>query len=121
VKPRLGFVGPGNIGEPVCRQLLAAGYRVLVHDANPEAAAKLEDTPAEPTENLQALAFEADVVLLSLPNSGVVEEVVLGEDGLMEGQSFGKVLIDTSSSKPSSTRDIAAKLAEGAWRCSTLR
>ena len=113
MKPRLGFVGLGNIGEPVCRQLLAAGYGVLVHDANPEAAAKLEDTTAEPTKNLQDLASEADVVLLSLPDSGVVEEVVLGEGGLMEGFSSGKVLIDTSSSKPSSTRDIAAKLAEG--------
>ena len=113
MKPRLGFVGLGNIGEPVCRQLLAAGYGVLVYDADPKAAAKLEDTTAEPAKNLRALASEADVVLLSLPNSGVVEEVVLGEGGLMEGLSSGKVLIDTSSSKPSSTRDIAAKLAEG--------
>jgi 3-hydroxyisobutyrate dehydrogenase len=113
VKPRLGFVGLGNIGEPVCRQLLAAGYEILVHDANPEAAAKLEDTAAEPAEKLQALASEADVVLLSLPNSDVVEEVVLGKGGLLEGLSSSKVLIDTSSSKPSSTRDIAAKLAEG--------
>ncbi len=85
MKPRLGFVGLGNIGEPVCRQLLAAGYEVLVHDANPEAATKLEDTTAEPAKNLRALASEADVVLLSLPNSDVVEEVVLGEGGLMEG------------------------------------
>ena len=113
MKPRLGFVGLGNIGEPVCRQLLAAGYEILVHDANPEAAAKLEDTAAEPAEKLQALASEADVVLLSLPNSDVVEEVVLGKGGLLEGLPSSKVLIDTSSSKPSSTRDIAAKLAEG--------
>ncbi len=85
MKPRLGFVGLGNIGEPVCRQLLAVGYEVLVYDADPEAAAKLEDTTAEPAKNLRALASEADVVLLSLPNSDVVEEVVLGEGGLMEG------------------------------------
>ena len=50
MKPRLGFVGLGNIGEPVCHQLLAADYEVLIHDANPEAAAKLEDTTAEPAE-----------------------------------------------------------------------
>jgi 3-hydroxyisobutyrate dehydrogenase-like beta-hydroxyacid dehydrogenase len=112
VKPRLGLVGLGNIGEPVCRQLLAAGYTVLIHDADPDAAAKLEDTAAEPAKNLRALASEADVVLLSLPNSDVVEEVVLGEGGLIEGLWSSKVLIDTSSSKPSSTRGIAAKLAE---------
>jgi len=113
VKPRLGLVGLGNIGEPVCRQLLAAGYEVRIHDADPDAASKLEDTTAEPADNLQALASAADVVLLSLPNSDVVEEVVLGEGGLLEGLSSGKVLIDTSSSKPSSTRSIAEKLAEG--------
>jgi 3-hydroxyisobutyrate dehydrogenase len=112
VKPRLGMVGLGNIGEPVCRQLLGAGYEILVHDTNPEATAKLEDTAAEPAKNLQALASAADVVLLSLPNSDVVEKVVLGDGGLLEGLSPGKVLIDTSSSKPSSTRIIAEKLAE---------
>ena len=113
MKPRLGFVGLGNIGGPVCRQLLAVGYQVLVYDADPEAVAKLEDTAAEPAESLQALASKADVVLLSLPNSAVVEEVVLGEGELMGGLSSGKTLIDTSSSKPSSTRGIAAKLAQG--------
>jgi 3-hydroxyisobutyrate dehydrogenase-like beta-hydroxyacid dehydrogenase len=51
-------------------------------------------------------------VLLSLPNSAVVEEVVLGEDGLIGSLSPGKVVIDTSSSKPSSTRMISARLAQ---------
>ena len=113
MKPRLGLVGLGNIGEPVCRQLLASGYEVLIHDADPNTIARLQDTIAEPAKNLQALASSADVVLLSLPNSDIVEEVVLGTDGLMEGLSSGNVLIDTSSSKPSSTRSIAAKLAQG--------
>lgn len=113
MRPRLGLVGLGNIGEPVCRQLLGADYEVLVHDADPDAASKLGDTSAEPAENLRTLASEADVVLLSLPNSDIVEEVVLGDGGLLEGLAAGKVLIDTSSSKPSSTRSIAVKLAEG--------
>lgn len=110
MKPKLGLVGLGNIGEPVCRKLLEAGYEVLVHDANPEAAARLEDTAAEPADGLEALAAGADVVLLSLPNSGVVEEVVYGS--LLDGLSSGKTLVDTSSSKPASTRMISAKLAE---------
>ena len=111
MKPRIGFVGLGNIGFPMCRRLLESGYEVIAYDANPEAVSRLGDTPAEPADSLKALAA-ADVVLLSLPGSDVVEEVVLGEGGLAEGLSSGKVLIDTSSSRPSSTRDLAKKLAE---------
>ena len=111
MKPRVGFVGIGNIGEPVCRQLLDRGYELVIYDADPESLARLGDTPAEPAASPEALATEADVVLLSLPNSDIVEEVVFGEGGLKEGLSSGKVLIDTSSSRPSSTRGISERLA----------
>ncbi len=111
MKPRVGFVGIGNIGEPLCRHLLDEGYELMIYDAYPEALARLEDTLAQPAESPEALATKADVVLLSLPNSDVVEEVVLGESGLIEGLSSGKALIDTSSSRPSSTRGISERLA----------
>lgn len=112
MKPVLGLIGLGNIGEPICRHLIKEGYAVFVYDVDREAVAQLEDTTAEPTESPRALASVADVVLLSLPNSVVVEEIVLGEDGLAESLSPGKVVIDTSSSKPSSTRMISGRLAE---------
>jgi 3-hydroxyisobutyrate dehydrogenase-like beta-hydroxyacid dehydrogenase len=112
MKPKLGFVGLGNIGEPMCRRLLENGFEVSIYDADPEAVSRLGDTPAEPARNLGTLVSSAEVVILSLPGSDDVEEVVLGEGGLAEGLSSGKVLIDTSSSKPSSTRDLAEKLAE---------
>jgi 3-hydroxyisobutyrate dehydrogenase-like beta-hydroxyacid dehydrogenase len=111
MKPRVGCVGIGNMGEPVCRHLLDKGYELLIYDADPEALARLRDTPAEPAASPEALATEADVVLLSLPNSDVVEEVVFGRSGLKEGLSSGKALIDTSSSRPSSTRGISKRLA----------
>jgi 3-hydroxyisobutyrate dehydrogenase-like beta-hydroxyacid dehydrogenase len=111
MKPTLGFVGIGNIGEPVCRHLLEGGYELLIYDVDPEALARLGDTSAEPAASLESLAAKSDVVLLSLPNSDIVEEVVFREGGLEEGLSAGKTLIDTSSSKPSSTRSIAKRLA----------
>jgi 3-hydroxyisobutyrate dehydrogenase-like beta-hydroxyacid dehydrogenase len=111
MRPRLGFVGIGNIGEPVCRHLMDQGYELLIYDADPEALAKLGDAPAESAASPEDLATESDVVLLSLPNSDVVEEVIFGESGLREGLSSGKALIDTSSSRPSSTRDISKRLA----------
>lgn len=97
----------------MCRNLVKEGYEVVVHDVDPGAVSRLaEATNVDPAKSLDALARAADVVLLSLPNSDVVEKVVLGEGGLLEGLSAGDVLIDTSSSKPSSTRDIARTLAE---------
>jgi 3-hydroxyisobutyrate dehydrogenase-like beta-hydroxyacid dehydrogenase len=111
MKPRIGFVGIGNMGEPVCRHLLDKGYELLIYDVDPEALARLGDTPAEPAASPEALAAEADVVLLSLPSSDVVEEVIFGESGLKDGLSSGKTLIDTSSSRPSSTRSISKRLA----------
>ncbi|MBA4116242.1 MAG: NAD(P)-dependent oxidoreductase [Rubrobacter sp.] len=111
MKPKLGFVGLGNIGEPICRRLLDNGYEVSIHDVDPKAVSKLGDTQAQPAESLEALAASADVVLLSLPNSDVVEQVVLEGGGLVDGLSSGKVLIDTSSSRPASTRMVAERLA----------
>jgi len=112
MKPKLGLIGLGNIGEPMCRKLIEEDYEVLVYDVNRQTMTGLEDTAAEPAKSPKALASAADVVLLSLPNSAVVEEIVLGEDGLLESLSPGKVLVDTSSSKPSSTRMISGRLAE---------
>lgn len=108
-RPTVGFVGLGNMGEPMCRQLLDGGYTVWVYDANPEATARLEETAARPATSLQELASETTVVLLSLPNSDVVEEVVLGEEGLVGGLS-GQTIIDLSSSKPLRTQALAEKL-----------
>lgn len=109
-RPTVGFVGLGNMGEPMCRQLLDGGYTVWVYDANPEATDRLEETAARPASSLQELASETEVIFLSLPNSEVVEEVVLGEEGLVDSFSSGQTVIDLSSSKPLRTQALAEKL-----------
>ena len=106
----IGFVGLGNMGEPMCRQLLDGGYTVWVYDADPEAMERLKDTTARPASSLQELVANTEVILLSLPNSEVVEEVVLGEEGLIGALSSGQTVIDLSSSKPLRTRALAEKL-----------
>ncbi len=93
------------------RRLLDRGYKVLVYDVNQRALERLRETPAQRASSLTELASTVDVVILSLPNSAIVEQVVFGEGGLQEGLSSGKVLIDTSTSRPSSTRRIAEYLA----------
>jgi 3-hydroxyisobutyrate dehydrogenase-like beta-hydroxyacid dehydrogenase len=104
VKPTLGFVGIGNIGEPVCRHLLDKGYELLIYDVNPEALVRLKDTSAEPAASLETLASKSDVVLLSLPNSDIVEEVVFGEGGLEDGLSAGKTRSAVESCAPEKGR-----------------
>lgn len=111
MRPAVGFVGVGNIGAPMGRHLIEGGYPVTVFDANSRVLEHFRDA-ATIASSLTDLAHRAEVVVLSLPDSDVVERVVLGEEGLAEGLQEGKVLIDTSSSRPSSTRRIAARLAE---------
>ncbi len=108
----LGFIGVGNIGAPMCRRLLDRGYETIIYDVDPRALEQFRGTPAKLASSLTELADSADTVVLSLPNSTIVEQVVFGDGGLGERLSGGKVLVDTSSSKPSSTRRIAAYLAE---------
>ena len=67
----------------MCRQLLDGGYTVWVYDADGETMERFEETAARFATSLGELAVEAEVIFLSLPNSQVVEEVVLGEEGLI--------------------------------------
>ena len=73
---------------------------------------RFRGTSARLASSLAELAGSVDVVLLSLPNSSVVEQVVFGQKGLAEGFSAGKSLIDLTSAQPSSTRYIAKRLGE---------
>jgi len=109
--PVVGFVGVGSIGRPMCLNVARAGFPVAAYDASPEARDRFAGTPVEVAGSLPELAWKAKVCVLSLPNSDVVEEVVLGEGGLLEELSEGDVVIDTSSSRPSSTREISGRLA----------
>jgi 3-hydroxyisobutyrate dehydrogenase len=109
--PRLGFVGLGNMGTPMCRRLLEAGYRVAVYDVERARMAHLVEAGAEPVDSVAVLGLLCDIALLSLPTSHIIEEVVLGSDGLAATMRTGTVLIDLSSAQPSSTRRLAAALA----------
>src|SRR5215204_5929605 len=109
--PTVGFVGVGSIGRPMCLNVAKGGFSVVAYDASPEAREGLAGTGVGVAGSLAEVARRAEVCVLSLPNSDVVEEVVLGEGGLLGGLSEGDVVIDTSSSRPSSTREVARRLA----------
>lgn len=108
----IGFIGTGIMGNPMCKRLLAAGHQLLIFDARPEAMAPLLAMGAEAVTSAAELGEGCHKVITMLPNSTVVEGVVLGKGGLAEGLSPGSILIDMSSSLPTSTQKIAAALAE---------
>jgi 3-hydroxyisobutyrate dehydrogenase-like beta-hydroxyacid dehydrogenase len=104
----IGFIGLGNMGGRMTRRLVAAGFAVTGYDLR---AGQAEAAGAAAAATAAAVCAQTDVVLLSLPDSRAVEAVVLG-DGLLEVARPGQVIIDLSTSAPSSTKRIAAALAE---------
>lgn len=111
----LGFVGIGNMGEPMALNVLEAGHRLTVYDRRPEATAELERRGATRAADLVALGREVRATLLSLPDERTVEAVVLGDrpgTGLADGGRPGDVIIDLSTVSPSSTRRLAERTAE---------
>src|SRR5437763_5974148 len=98
--PRVGFVGLGIMGRPMAHNLLRAGYPVVVWNRSPSAVAELTAAGAEAAASPAALAARCDVVLSVLVNTAVVEQVVLGPDGLAEGLQPGATFVDMSSISP---------------------
>jgi 3-hydroxyisobutyrate dehydrogenase-like beta-hydroxyacid dehydrogenase len=97
------------MGGRIARRILAAGHRLLGHDIDLERAGA---AGVEPVPSLAALVERCDVVLLSLPDSSVVEAVVLGEGGVLASCRPGQVVVDLSTSAPGSTVRLHALLAE---------
>lgn len=105
----VGFIGLGNMGGRMSRCIVRNGGRVLGYDLT---AALIEQAGAAPAASVGEVVDRCDVVLLSLPDSHVVEAVVLGDDGALSHAREGQVVVDLSTSAPESTRKIHALLAE---------
>lgn len=105
----VGFIGLGNMGGRMSQCIVRGGRDVLGYDAHAEVIAAAQATPASSAAEVGA---GADVVLLSLPDSHVVEAVLEGEGGLIAVAREGQIIIDLSTSNPDSTRRIHAALAE---------
>jgi 3-hydroxyisobutyrate dehydrogenase len=108
-KKPIGFVGLGNMGGRIARRLVDAGYNVLGLDSVPGRA---EACGAVAARSLAEVAKATDIVLMSLPDSHVVEAVVEGKDGLLLNARAGQVFIDLSTASVNSTQRIAKRLAE---------
>lgn len=108
----LGFIGVGVMGEFMCANLIRSGKgKVHVYDIQPEPVGRLQEMGAIASGSLQQLAQDTDIVFLSLPSISQVQEVCLGDGGLLsEGNSRIKFVVDMSTSDVARTRELAVAL-----------
>lgn len=109
---KVGFIGLGIMGKPMSKNLLKAGYTLVVRDSNPQNEAELVELGATAAKTPKEVAKQCDVIITMLPNSPHVKEVALGENGIIDGAKAGAVLIDMSSIAPLASREIHQALAE---------
>lgn len=107
---KVGYIGLGLMGKSIARNILKAGFPLVVHNrsraAMDELAAEGAGTAASPAE----LAAQVDVVFTNLPDTPDVEKVAFGTDGIIEGAHAGLVFVDNSTIKPIAAREIANRM-----------
>jgi 3-hydroxyisobutyrate dehydrogenase len=112
-KPRIGFIGLGVMGMPMAHHLASAGYSLTVRDIDAGVLGRLRTTlpGVVVAASAKALAAASDIVITMLPSGREVRDTVFGEEGLLQGFDRGDLLLDTSSSEPWYTKEVAAGLS----------
>jgi 2-hydroxy-3-oxopropionate reductase len=108
----IGFIGLGVMGAPMARNLLAAGHDLVVYSRSPGPVEALQRDGAQAAEGPSEVARRGDVVITMLPDSPAVQDVVLGEDGVLAGAREGALLIDMSTIHPTVAIEVARAAAE---------
>lgn len=108
---RIGFIGLGIMGRPMALNLRKAGFPMWIYARRPELMESLVAAGAQVCTSPQAVAEHVDIVITMVSDTSDVEEVILGEYGVIQGVEAGNLVIDMSSIAASRTRHIAATLA----------
>jgi 2-hydroxy-3-oxopropionate reductase len=107
----VGYIGLGLMGKSIARNILKAGFPVVVHNRSRGAVDELVAQGARPAASPAEVARQVEAVFTNLPDTPDVETVVLGENGILAGAHPGLVWADNSTIKPAAARAIAARLA----------
>src|SRR5579859_5692568 len=108
---KIGFIGVGIMGRPMAGHLQAAGHELLLLQHRSALPQELLDGGAVACGSARDVAAQAEVVVLMLPDTPDVERTLFGPDGVAEGLSPGKAVVDMSSIDPIATRGFAARIA----------
>ena len=108
----IGYIGLGNMGMPMARNLVRAGYPVVVHDIDPARVRTLVGEGAAAVESPAEMASRASVIFSSLPTGESVEDVATGPGGILEGGRAVQVYIDMSTIPPPVCERVGARLGD---------
>ncbi len=106
----VGFIGLGIMGRPMAEHLLAAGHRLFTSTQHKDPPAALVERGLQGRLTPKAVAEVAEIIILMLPDTPQVEEVLFGENGVAAGISPGKIVVDMSSIAPLATRTFADRI-----------
>lgn len=109
---KIGYIGLGLMGKSIAKNILNAGFPLVVHNRSQAAVEELVTLGATRASSPAEVASQVDVVFTNLPDSPDVEKVVLGEKGIIAGAHPGLIFVDNSTIRPASARKIAAALAQ---------
>ena len=104
---KIGFIGLGNMGKPMALNVLRAQGELVVYDVNSDAVAELVELGATAAATPKELAAQVQAVITMLPNGAIVESVLAGENGVLDGAAPGLYIIDMSSVAPGFSRRMA--------------
>ncbi len=108
---RIGFIGIGVMGRPMAMNLLRNGYSLSMISRHPEKSESLIAMGASSVESPQELAATSDVIILMLPDTGTVEQVLFGEKGVIFGLREDSIVVDMSTISPRQTVEFARRIA----------
>jgi 2-hydroxy-3-oxopropionate reductase len=116
-KPTVGYIGLGLMGKSIARNILRAGFPLVVHNRSRAAVDELAAEGAKAAASPKEVAGQVDIVFTNLPDSPDVEQVALGAGGVIEGAREGLIFVDNSTIKPAAARLIAEKLGDKGVSC----
>jgi 2-hydroxy-3-oxopropionate reductase len=109
---KIGFIGLGIMGKPMAKNLLKAGYELVVYDIIAAPVKEVVAAGAKAGTSPKDVAARSDVIITMLPNSPHVKEAMLGKNGVIEGVKPGSIVVDMSSIAPLAAQEVAAELAK---------
>lgn len=107
---KVGYIGLGIMGKSIARNIMKAGFPLVVHNRSQASVEELVAEGAVRAGSPAEVAGQVDVIFTNLPDSPDVEKVVLGENGILEGAHPGLIWVDNSTIKPATARKLAEQL-----------